>query len=65
MVPDERQPPSIHDLIDATFRISPVTHHIAETERFIDGRAISQHRLERMPVGVDVRKDRYLHACFS
>ena len=65
MVANECQPPLIHDLIDATFRITPVPHHIAETERFVHGRAVSQHRLERVPVGVDVRKDRDLQACFS
>jgi hypothetical protein len=65
MVADEGHPTSVHNLVHATLRIASVAHDIAKAERFVDGRTVAQHRVQRMPIGVDVREDRNFQAGFS
>ena len=65
MIADERQPASIHHFVHATRGIAAVTDDVAEAERLIDLRAILEHGLETLPVGVNVREDRDLQAGFS
>ncbi len=58
----EPAPPS--DLIDAALGVAPISDHIAEAQGLIGRRAIAYDRLQRLPVGVDVREDRDLQAGF-
>jgi hypothetical protein len=44
--------------VDATFRIASVADDVAEAQGLIDGGAIAEHRLQRVPVGMDVGEDR-------
>jgi hypothetical protein len=64
MVADQGQPAALGDFVYATLRIAPVANHIAQAQGFVYGRAIAEHGLERVPVGMNVRDDRDLHACF-
>ncbi len=58
MVADKREPASLDYLVDAPLRISAVTDHVAETQRFIHRRAVAQHGFECLPVRVNVGKKR-------
>ena len=62
MVADERQPATLGDLIDAAFGVPPIADDIPEAQGFIGRRAIAKYRLQRLPIGVDVREDRDLQA---
>ena len=65
VIADQRQPTTICDLIYTSLRVASVPDNITQAQCFVDRRAVVQNRLQRLPVGVDVREDRYLQAGFS
>src|SRR6202521_3834845 len=65
VVADKRQPATMYNFIDTPFGIAAVPHHVAETEGLVALRTVAEHRVQRLPVGVDVREDHDLQAGFS
>src|SRR5690348_7449306 len=61
----ERQPALVHYLIDTLLRVTAVADNIPQAEGLVDLRTVTEHRLQRLPVGVDVRENRYLQTGFS
>jgi hypothetical protein len=65
MVADQREPTAIGHLINAFLGVAAVTDDIAQAECFVNVRTVAQDRLQRLPVGVDVRQDRDFQTGFS
>ena len=65
VIADERHPAALDQLVDASLRVSAISDDVAQAQGFIDLWAVLENRLESLPVGVDIREDRYLQAGFS
>ena len=53
------------EFIDAPFRIAAVAHNVAEAQGLVHLWTVAEDRVQRVPVGVDVRENRDLQASFS
>ena len=65
VVADKSRPGPMGDLVEAALRVAAVADDIAKTQRLVHLWAVPQHRLQCVPVGVDVGKDRDLQAGLS
>ena len=61
VVANQRRPALVSNVVEAPVRVPAVADHVSEADDLVDRRQVSHHRLERLPVGVDVGDDGELH----
>ena len=65
VVADKSRPGPMGDRVEAALRVAAIADDIAKTQRLVHLWAVPQHRLQGVPVGVNVGNDRDLQAGLS